>query len=111
MIKLICVVFLLILSTASLAEDPVNTLEQFSGVKMPAETGGIMGGFSTAGIMAAMVFSAIGLGVFMYGKKKQNIAQIVIGILLMGYSYLVQDTALICLIGAALCSGLYFFRQ
>jgi hypothetical protein len=73
--------------------------------------GGMLGNLSMAGLMWGILFSGVGVGAFLYGKKKSNAAFIVIGVLLSVYPYVVQQTILIVVIGAALCAALYFFRR
>ena len=60
-------------------------------------------GGSTKGSVIAMVFfSIVGLGYLTYGKKSQQLLMIVCGIGLMGYSYFIDGTIYIILIGLAL---------
>jgi len=49
-----------------------------------------------------VVFSIIGLGYLSYGKKSQQLLMVVCGIGLMGYSYFVDGTLYIILIGLIL---------
>jgi hypothetical protein len=58
---------------------------------------------STGGsVIAMVVFSIIGLGYFSYGKKSQQLLMVICGIGLMGYSYFIDGTLPIILIGLAL---------
>jgi len=72
---------------------------------------GIVSGFaqgSTKGsVIAMVVFSIIGLGYMSYGKKSQQLLMVICGIGLMGYSYFIDGTLHIILIGLVL-SGLPF---
>jgi hypothetical protein len=67
---------------------------------------GIIKGFkdgSTKGsIIAMVIFSIVGMGYFTYGKKSQQILMLICGIALMGYSYFVDGTVYIILIGVVL---------
>jgi hypothetical protein len=49
-----------------------------------------------------VIFSVIGLGYMAYGKKSQKILMVISGIALMGYSYFVNGTVYIVLIGVGL---------
>ena len=49
-----------------------------------------------------VIFSVIGLGYLAYGKKSRQLLMVICGIALMGYSYLVNGTLYIILIGAGL---------
>lgn len=63
-----------------------------------------------AALFASLLFGAIGLGVFMYGKKMVLYKPMVVGFVLMVYPYFVPQTWLIYTIGCALCLALYVFR-
>ena len=101
----LAVMFVFIAGTA-IADDLSDALGTSTGT-----VAGILGKFSTAGLMWGVLFSGVGVGAMIYGKKKSNAAFIVIGILLSGYTFLVQDTVMIAVVGAALCGALYFFRR
>jgi hypothetical protein len=62
----------------------------------------LTGGSTKGGVIAMVVFSIIGLGYLAYGKKSQQLLMILCGIGLMGYSYFVDGTLYIILIGLAL---------
>ena len=68
--------------------------------------GGILndltGGYTKGSIIAMIIFSVIGLGYLTYGKKSQQLLMLICGIALMGYSYLVDGTVYIVLIGVGL---------
>jgi hypothetical protein len=66
---------------------------------------------STAALFGSLLFGAIGLGAFMYGKKMVQYRPMFIGLLLMAYPYFVPETWLMYVIGGTLCSGLYVFRD
>ncbi|MBW2441945.1 MAG: hypothetical protein JRH12_15810 [Deltaproteobacteria bacterium] len=51
-----------------------------------------------------VVFSIIGLGYLSYGKKSQQLLMAICGVGLMGFSYFVDGTLAIILIGLALCA-------
>ena len=67
--------------------------------------------FSTAKIFAYILFGAIGLAAFIYGKKQKYWRPMVLGIALMGYPYLISGTLALYLIGIALTAALYFWRE
>ena len=64
-----------------------------------------------AALFAAVIFGAIGIAAFRYGKKHGLIAPVIIGIVLMVYPYFVTQIWLIYALGCALCAGLYFWRD
>lgn len=68
-----------------------------------------MPGFSE--LFAAVVFGAVGLAAFVYGKKATNWKPMVIGVALMAYPYFFEQALLLYGIGIALCVSLYVFRE
>lgn len=56
----------------------------------------------TATLLSSLLFSSIGVGYLMYGKKQQRQAAFFSDLALLGYSYLVSDLWLIWVIGMAL---------
>ncbi len=62
-------------------------------------------------LFGAIVFGAIGMGAFVYGKRTGKARAMLIGVALMGYPYFVDDATLVFAIGAGLCSLLYFLRD
>jgi hypothetical protein len=64
--------------------------------------GGITGGYTKSSIIAMIIFSIIGLGYLTYGKKSKQLLMLICGIALMGYSYFVEGTVYIILIGVGL---------
>ncbi len=65
---------------------------------------------NVASLWWGMVFGAIGLGFFIYGKKQGAIMPLLCGIALMVFPYFVDNAYLLVAIGAALCALPYFFR-
>ena len=65
---------------------------------------------SASTLFWGILFGAIGLGFFIYGKKQQAIVPLVCGLVLMVFPYFVSDTWLLIAIGAALTAIPYFVR-
>jgi hypothetical protein len=61
-------------------------------------------------LLWGILFSSIGLGFFIYGKKQGSIAPLITGIVLMIYPYFVSNTVALVAIGVALMAVPYFFR-
>mgnify|MGYP001826205786 CR=1 FL=1 len=59
-------------------------------------------GSTRGSVVAMVVFSIIGLGYLSYGKKSQQLLMVICGIGLMGYSYFIDGTLAIILVGLAL---------
>jgi hypothetical protein len=66
---------------------------------------------SPAYLFGALLFGIVGFAAYRYGKKTQHIAPRGIGLALMLYPYLISQTWLLYLVGAALCGALYFYRH
>lgn len=60
------------------------------------------GGYTKGSVIAMVFFSIVGLGYLTYGKKSQQLLMVVCGIGLMGYSYFIDGTIYVILIGLAL---------
>ena len=64
--------------------------------------GDLTQGSTKGSVIAMVVFSIIGLGYMSYGKKSQQLIMVICGIGLMGYSYFIDGTFYIILMGLAL---------
>jgi hypothetical protein len=71
----------------------------------------LSGSYTKGSIIAMIVFSVIGLGYFAYGKKSHQFLMLLCGIALMGYSYFVNGTGYIILIGAGLSALPFIFGR
>ena len=69
----------------------------------------ITGGYTSGSIIAMVVFSIIGLGYFSYGKKSRQLMMMICGIGLMGYSYFIDQTLAIVVVGLVLCALPFVF--
>lgn len=65
---------------------------------------------NTVQLLLGIVFSSIGLGYFIYGKKQQRTMPIICGIALMTYPYFIENTVVLILIGIILCIAPQFIR-
>jgi hypothetical protein len=66
---------------------------------------------SPAALFGSILFGAIGLAAFIYGKKMVLWKPMVIGVVLMAYPYFISETWMLYSVGIALCFGLYVFRD
>ncbi len=57
---------------------------------------------NTTNLLLALVFSCIGFGYFIYGKKQKNITVGCVGFVLMIYPYFVNATLALILVGVVL---------
>ncbi|MGE4071389.1 MAG: hypothetical protein AB7E72_09465 [Lysobacterales bacterium] len=65
---------------------------------------------STAGLLWGVLFSAIGLGYFLYGKKQRVISPMLFGVALMMYPWFLANTWMLFIVGVLLSAGPYFIR-
>ncbi len=70
-----------------------------------------MPSFSASQIMANLLFSSVGFVAFRYGRRMSLVNPMIIGVLLMGYTYFVESTALLFGFGLVLTAALFFFRE
>ena len=65
---------------------------------------------SPATLLWSMLFGAIGVGYFIYGKKQSMIVRLVCGIALIAYPWFVSGAWLTLVIGLVLMAVPYFVR-
>ena len=63
-----------------------------------------------ASLLWGVLFGAIGMGYFIYGRKQQQLVPLLCGLGLMGYTFFVSNVWALVLIGAVLMAVPYFFR-
>jgi len=63
--------------------------------------------FDPTSLMVSVLISAVGVGFFLYGKKQQRWPQLVVGIVLVGYTYFIGSVAVMLAIAAALFVALW----
>jgi hypothetical protein len=67
--------------------------------------------FSAPNLLAGLLFGSIGFVGFIYGKRMSRWKPMMIGLLLMAYTYFVQNTLAICGIGLAGTAALFWWRD
>jgi len=67
--------------------------------------------FTTTYLLGTILFSSIGMGASIYGKKQGLWKPLVLGVLLMVYPYAVNETWMLYAIGTALTACLFLFRE
>ena len=65
---------------------------------------------NTTALLWGVLFSAIGLGFFVYGKKQKAVVPLACGVALMAFPYFVSNGWLLAGIGAVLVALPYFVR-
>jgi len=63
--------------------------------------------FDPTTLLLSVLISAVGVGFFVYGKKQQRAPHLVVGIVLIGYTYFVSSVAVMLAIAAALVVALW----
>ncbi|MDD1643372.1 MAG: hypothetical protein LUQ29_08920 [Methylococcaceae bacterium] len=63
-----------------------------------------------AELLWGLLFSSIGLGFFVYGRKQAMIVPLVCGLALIVYPYFMPNTVALVLTGLVLIAIPYFFR-
>ncbi len=58
-------------------------------------------------LLLSMVISAVGMGLFIYGKKQSRIPHLVAGLILMIYTYVVTSALWMILIALAILAALF----
>jgi hypothetical protein len=66
---------------------------------------------SEAGLLWGVLFSAIGMGYFIYGRRQGKTIPLLCGIALMVYPYFMPNTAALVIIGAIFVAVPYFIRR
>jgi hypothetical protein len=62
-------------------------------------------------LFAGILFGAIGVAAFLYGKKQAQWQPMVFGVALILITYVIPDTTLLYLAGIGLCAALFWFRD
>ena len=62
--------------------------------------------FSTDTLLASLVVSTVGLGLFLYGKKQVRFPQLVVGLVMMTFPYFVAGSLAIWGLGSLLVLAL-----
>ena len=64
----------------------------------------------TSQLVWGMLFGAIGLGFFVYGKRQKAVVPLCTGIALFIFPYFVSNVYILVMVGAALVAVPYFIR-
>ena len=61
-------------------------------------------------LLWGLLFSSIGLGFFLYGKKQRAVVPLVCGLVLMIYPYFIPNVMVLVAIGVVLIAVPYFLK-
>ena len=64
----------------------------------------------TSYLFAAFVWGTVGMGFFIYGKKRKRLYPLIGGILLMGTSYFVRTWMNLSIVSCVIIAGLYVLK-
>ena len=64
----------------------------------------------TTALLLSVIFSSVGLGYFIYGKKQQQSVPLICGLALMIYPYFIDSAAVMTAIGLLLICAPRFIR-
>jgi len=67
--------------------------------------------FTAANLFAQILFGAIGLAAFVYGKKQSSFKTMLLAVAIMGFPYVVSETWMLYAIGGVLTSLLFIWRD
>lgn len=59
-------------------------------------------------LLASLVWGSVGVGYFIYGKKQQEVAPLVGGLIMIAISYLVGSALLMSLISIGIMVAVYY---
>lgn len=65
---------------------------------------------NTASLLWGLIFSSVGLGFFIYGKRQNAVVPLVCGLALMVFPYFITNTFLLIGIGTLLIALPYWVR-
>ena len=65
---------------------------------------------NTSQLLWGLLFSSIGLGFFLYGKKQRAVVPLVCGLAMMIYPYFIANAVALVAIGVVLAAIPYFLR-
>ena len=66
---------------------------------------------TAAQLLWGVLFSSVGVGYFIYGKKQSSLIPLVCGIALMGYVYFISNVYLLVSVGVVIAAIPYFLRD
>ena len=66
---------------------------------------------STAFLLWGVLFSSIGFGFFLYGKKQKNTPAFACGLMLMVYPYFISNTYILVFLGVLITAVPYFWKE
>ena len=72
---------------------------------------GLASGFSSDTLIAGIIWSAVGLGFFIYGKKQRSFPPLVGGLAVMGIPYFISSALWMSVVAVAIIAGIWFWSR
>lgn len=66
---------------------------------------------TTASLLWGLLFSSIGVALFIYGKRQAAPVPLISGVALMVYPFFISNTTIVVIVGLALSAVPYMFRM
>jgi len=67
--------------------------------------------FNIPSLVSSLIFSSIGFGYFLYGKRQQQFLFLIAGLALMIYPYIISGAWTITIVGLVLLAGPFVARS
>jgi hypothetical protein len=67
--------------------------------------------FTAANLFGQILFGAIGLAAFVYGKKQASFKAMLLGVAITAFSYFIAETWMLYAIGSGLTSLLFLWKD
>ncbi len=67
--------------------------------------------FTAANLFAQILFGAIGLGAFVYGKKRSSFKAMLLGVAISGFPYVISETWMLYAIGVLMTALLFLWKD
>jgi hypothetical protein len=83
-----------------------NTFNSYAG-----DSGGTPFSFSTAYLIASLIWGAIGAGFCIYGKKQRSAPAWIGGLVMVGMTYFIRDVIWMSLAGFGIIAGIWFWSR
>lgn len=66
---------------------------------------------SESSLIWGVLFGAVGLGYFVYGKKQRAVVPLLVGVALMAMPYFISNSWVLVGLGGGIAAVPYFFRE
>ena len=67
--------------------------------------------FTAHSLVASLIWGAVGMGFFVYGKKQQSMVPMFGGLFMIGVSYFIESALYMSLAELGLLAGVYWLKK